>query len=89
MGQPPLCFDCDKEIPFDRYQLGICVECEKERNAMNDPNWHRSSEDQDEVPSRNHLFRDHELDACSECGAHLCCGEDHEADCCERDASHD
>lgn len=34
MAFPPLCIDCDKEIPFDRYQLGVCPECMEERAHM-------------------------------------------------------
>lgn len=49
MPFPPVCFDCDKQISFDRYQIGVCPECEKELR-MNDPNWHRSTENADELP---------------------------------------
>ena len=73
MPFPPVCFDCDKMISFDRYQIGVCPECEKERQAVNDPNWHRSTENHDELPGDTfcgrcgHMLRDHDVTDVAPC----------------------
>ena len=70
MAFPPLCFDCDKTIPLSQYQIGVCPECEKER-AM-DVNWHRSTENHDELPGDTfcrcgHMLRDHDVTDLAPC----------------------